>query len=124
MKKAQALIQLIVITFLAMMVIGTAVAVNITLSQNSTNATQSQFAHKYAESGIENATLKLLRDPTYIGETLIFTDGTCVITVTGTFPNKTISVIGISGGIRRKVQASANMAGNKTLISNWVDVEE
>jgi hypothetical protein len=79
------------------------------------------IAFQVAESGAENAIIRLLRDPNYTGETLTVGTGTAVITVTGT-TTKTIISSGTNGSYLRKVQIVVGYVNNVLTISSWEEV--
>ena len=64
-------------------------------------------AYSVAESGAENAIIRLLRDKAYVGETLAVGDNTATITVSGINPYVIISA-GRAGNFVRKVEVSLN----------------
>lgn len=77
-----------------------------------------QEALSVAETGIENAMIRLLRDPAYTGETLTIDTKTATISVSGSTP-KTIISVGKSGDFRRTVQATVTYTNNVFTITNW-----
>ncbi len=115
------------ITMLYIMVIGVLVATGAVyaLFNNTSVASMDELgllAHSAAESGIENALLRLIRDPTYTGETLSFgNQRTAVITVTGASP-QLITSVGTIDNVSRKVQAAVNYTNGTFTILSWADV--
>ena len=79
----QALVMLLV--FVAAGVMITMVAVSLALVNYQLSAKQAQGEHAYflAESGAENALIRLLRDSSYLGETMSFDGGTITATISG-----------------------------------------
>jgi hypothetical protein len=92
-------------------------AYSITLSSSSQ---LTDLSVDVAESGMENAILRLLRDPAYTGETLTLPDGTATITVTGT-STKTITSVGVAGNYRHTVVTTATYVNGILSLSQWVD---
>ena len=91
---------------------------------NSISASRFQegtLAYYAAESGVENALLRLLRDPNYIGETLTVGAGTAVITVSGSNP-KTVVVVGFNGNFKRTVSAQMDYNNGYYTFSNWKEI--
>ena len=81
--RGQALILLLVCTTIGIIVSSAAVAISIINSQAASKFSQGQDALALAESGAENAIIRLLRDPNYFGETLNIGGATVTITVAG-----------------------------------------
>lgn len=124
MKKGQVLVMLLVFMTVAITVTAASVALSIGSSQGVSKMEVSDMAFAAAESGIENALMRLLRNPGYTGETLTVADATATITVTGTNP-VIITSIGESGGFVRRVQVSASYAGDADMILNidsWQEI--
>ncbi len=80
-----------------------------------------QVAYMTAESGAENAMLRLLRDPNYTGETLTIGSATATITVTGTDP-KTITSTGVSAGFSRQVKVTAGYTNGILTVTSWNEI--
>lgn len=74
-----------------------------------------------AESGAENAIIRLLRDWSYSGETLSLTDSTIQISVSGSNP-KTVVSTGNVGSFQRQVQVALVENNGILTISNWITV--
>lgn len=95
---------------------------SIIINSTSTNTFQlgtNSFA--VAESGAENAILRILRDPDYSGENLIVTGGTVNITVTGTNP-KTIVSQSYVGNSSRKIEVQTQYNNNILSITSWKEI--
>lgn len=82
---------------------------------------EGEIAKTYAESGVENAILRLIRNPGYTGETLTISDGSAEISVTGTNP-KVINVIGKSHNIFRTLQIQAAYNNNVLTVTSWKEL--
>ncbi len=98
----------------------TTAAVHI-LINNITGAStveQSALAYATAESGVENALLRMLRDSQYSGETLTLGGGTVVTTVS----SGTITAIGTVGGATRKVQVQTVYNNDILTVSSWKEI--
>lgn len=116
-QSGQTLITLLVFIVVATAVTSTAVAVLINTTRSSSILGQSITATHIAESGAENALLRLLRDPNYAGETLAVGAGTATITVTGS-TTKTITSIGTIGDFQKTVQVVVTY-NNTMTVSSW-----
>ena len=80
----QALITLLFFTVIGVTVTTGAIGLILVNSINGSKQQQGELAYQVAESGIENALIRVLRTPppTYIGETLVVGNGTATITAT------------------------------------------
>ena len=119
--RGQALVILLVFVAVAMVVSATAVVIMIIGSHGSAQLANSQAAWTTAESGGEDALLRLLRDPTYAGETLTIGTDTATISVTGTDP-KIITSTGVSGEFSRRIKITAGFTNGVLIISSWQEV--
>ncbi len=120
MQKGQTLVVLLVLVAFVMVVMTSAVAVNITLSGSTLITADANTATLSAESGLENGLMRILRDPSYTGEALTVGTSTVTIAVTGTNPY-TISSTALSGQSRRTVTATAQFVGGVMSVTNWID---
>ncbi|MBI4226099.1 hypothetical protein HY612_03210 [Candidatus Roizmanbacteria bacterium] len=119
-KKGQTLLMLLVFMIIAITVTSAATTLILVNSSNTQKMEGGTVAYHLAESGVENALLRLLRNPNYTGETLNINEGTATITVTGSNPY-TITSIGRNGNFSRTLQVVVNYNGNMT-ISSWREV--
>src|SRR5687768_14464187 len=96
------------LAFMATAITLTTMATIVTLTNTlaTSKYTWGQDALSVAEAGIENAMIRLARDPTYAGETLTVSTATATISVSGTSP-KIITSVGKSGDFRRTIQVTA-----------------
>ena len=120
-EKGQALITLLFFVLISLTITTGAIIIIIANSISVSKFQEGTLAYYTAESGVENALLRLLRDPNYTGETLTVGVGTAVITVTGTNP-KTVVVVGIKGNFKRTVQAEMNYNNGYYTFSNWKEI--
>jgi hypothetical protein len=117
----QALITLIIFVVVATTVIAGAVTATIINSQTTGKLAQSEEALKIAEGGADLAILKLLRNPSYSGETINLGNGTATITVAGT-TTKTIVSQGSEGNFIRKIQVIGSFVNNVFTTSSWNEI--
>lgn len=116
-----------VITILFTVVIGMLVTTGAILTLVTTYGSQSNrelaaLAYSAAETGIENGILRLLRDPSYTGETMTLDlDRSAVVTVTQT-PDFVIFSVGSSGSLSRKIQVQAHMTNTVFTIDSWKEI--
>ena len=121
MKTGQALVSLLV--FIATATIITAAATTVTLinSQTTGKFAQGESALTIAQTGADNAILRILRDPngTYTGEgPITIGSGTATITVGGSSV-KTIISEGQDGNFIRKIQVVGTFVNNTFTVSSW-----
>lgn len=121
MKKGQALISLIFFVVIAMIITSTAVAVSIANSISVSKLHSGTEALYIAESGIEEAVLRLIRDPNYSGGTVTVGSGTATITITGE-TTKIITSEGRDGNFIRKIRATADYNDNIVSILTWTEI--
>ena len=125
MKQAQALASLIIFVAIAITVI---TATIIIVGSNTVTATISQQmvqVRQAAESGLENALLRLLRDPSYSGETIpANVNGfETTISVTGDDINKTIISTAANNNYQRKIKVKINYNENIMTVNFWQDIQ-
>lgn len=121
MKPGQTLVLLLVFMTIAITVTTAAVVMIIVSSRSASALEQSLAAYSVAESGAENALLRILRDPSYAGETLTIGTGTATISVTGA-DTKTILSVGSGGDFLRQVQVTASYIGGILTVTSWQEV--
>lgn len=121
LERGQALVTLLFFSIVAITI--TSAAVMITLSQTKTGSTigLSHEVYYLAESGAENALLRLLRDSSYNGEQIILPNGTILIQITGTNPKTVISQASASGIIRR-VKVVADYTNTILTVLSWKEL--
>jgi hypothetical protein len=119
-EKGQALVILVCFAVIAATIIGSVVLVSIATASASGKSQSGAVAYDIAESGVENALLRLLRDPSYTGETVTIGSGSAIITVTGT-TQRTITSQGIYGDFRRTIQAVATDSAGILTVTSWTE---
>ncbi len=117
-QSGQTLAALVAFMTVALTLTVAATVVTLTNAQTSSQYSLGQEALRYAETGADNAMQRLLRDPSYTGETLPVGDGTATITVSGS-GTKTIVSEGMNGSFKRKVQVTVTYASNTFTVTAW-----
>lgn len=121
-QQGQALVILLVFMILAIIMTTMAVAL---VSINATAASQVEqgdMAWKLAESGADNALLRLMRNPAYSGtETFTLDSGQVTATVSATNPIIIMSE-GKQGEFVRKASVSASFVNTVLTIYSWREV--
>lgn len=115
----QVTIMLLIITLLLVTLTTAAVAIAISTMKDTTTFSQGENALVVAETGAENALLRLLRDPSYPGDAALpIGEGSATITVVGN-TEKTIDSVGTVGSMVRRVQVIVNLVGGQLTVLSW-----
>jgi hypothetical protein len=123
-QKGQALISILLVMAMAVLVFSSAL-VSTSLSKTAGISTESDKILYSAETGVEEALIKLLRDPNYTGETINNLGGVSVtVSVTPTLnPNEMLIRSGASSNdIIRTVEVLVEFTDNILTITNWKQV--
>ena len=118
LQAGQSLVTLIVFIMIFMSIFTMSITMMAVNSLATDDFQQGIAARQVTESGIENALLRLLRNPDYSGETLAVGNGSVVITVTGDAYNKTIISVGTLGKFQKKIKATI-IYNDVITISSW-----
>lgn len=123
-QKGAALITLLFFTVIATTITGAAVVILLVNSLSGTKFQQGTIAYNIAQAGIENAKLRLLRNPAYTGETLPVgnDNGSAVVTVTQNGNNYTILSTGTIGNFTRQVQVTATYTNSLLTVTSSQEV--
>ena len=119
--RGQALISLLFFIVIITTITTAAVVIILTGSNAATKFEQGTRAYYVAESGVENALLRLLRDPSFTGETLTIDDGTVETTVTGSGPY-VVTAKGTVGNFIRTIRVNAAYTNNALQVSGWKEI--
>lgn len=117
----QTLVLLLIFVVIAITITTASVAMMVVNVKATSKLEQGSTALDVAESGAETAMIKLLRDPTYGGETVPVGSGQAVITVTGTNP-KTVLSKGTVNNFTRSIQATVDYTNNVLTVTSWKEV--
>ena len=116
--QGQTLITLLVFTVVAMAIITTAVSIIINISKSASIVESHTIMSGAAESALENAILRVLRDPTYAGESILIGETLVEITVNGTDPIE-IRADATYGEYTQAVQAEVSYVNNRLTATSW-----
>lgn len=118
----QALITVLFIAVIGIMVATGAVMTLVSAFESTSVQELDRLAFIAAESGVENSVLRLVRDPSYVGETLqVDADSTATVTVTSG-ATYTITSIGVVGLVARKIVATAHFSDLALVLDSWKEV--
>ena len=119
--RGQALITLLFFVLISLTITSAAIIIIIINSITAGKFQEGVLAHAAAESGMENALLRVLRDPDYAGETIAVGSSTVTITVVGANP-KTVTSVGQNGNFERTIQAELSYSSGFYTVSNWKEI--
>ena len=114
----QTLVTLLVFTVVAIAITSTAISIMINITRSASIVESRIIASQAAESGIENAIIRVLRDPEYAGETLQIGDASVEISVAGSDPI-VITADATYGSYIQTVQTTIAYVDNSLTISDW-----
>jgi hypothetical protein len=117
-----ALVTLLVFVAVGIIVTSAATVVTIVNTQGTSALAVGEKTLKMAESGIEEAHIRLLRDPDYAGGLLTISGGTVTITVLGDSTKTVISEANF-GEYYRKLSAQMTFVNNVLTLDSWLEVE-
>ncbi len=117
----QTLVMLLVFMALIVTITTATVTISIVLSMGNTRAQLGAKAYDIAESGVENALLRLLRDPNYTGESNLPVGAGTVSTVVSGTPITIIST-GQIGTYIRKIQVEVTLGDTLTILT-WKEIQ-
>lgn len=124
-ERGQALITLLFFAIVGITITSAAIVMILVNSLSGTKQQQGDIAYDVAQSGAENGLLRLIRDPTYTGETLPIGNGTATITVTGTGTSGNPYVIlskGTIGNFMREEQITATYQNSLLTVTSRQEV--
>lgn len=115
---------LVIAAFCLILVVGMAEG-SISSGYQSVNRSAGSFSYNYAEGCFEEAVHRVEKDINFSGYTMNFTDGNCVISVSGTNP-KTVNVTLNYSNYSQSFSATINVvqAGHaiNTTLSTWKEI--
>ena len=118
-QKGQTLVSLLIIIAVTILAVASAI-VSASLSSTTAITTISDKVYYSAETGAEEALIKLLRDPSYPGETLGLAGINVEITVSSPSPTeRVITSTASTNSIKRRVDVSAQFLNNILTVTSW-----
>ncbi|MBI2036445.1 hypothetical protein HYT17_02355 [Candidatus Microgenomates bacterium] len=115
-QKGQALIMVILIGIIALIAVVSAATLVISELKKNTAVSFGVSQYQTTYGALENALMRLLRNPNYTGETVILGSSTCTITVVGSSP-KTVESRCSDGKYSRKIGAQVTFTGGVMTVS-------
>ncbi len=118
-QKGQTLVSLLIIIAVSVLAVASAL-VSASLSSTTAITTITDKVYYSAETGAEEALIKLLRDPNYSGETLDLDGVNVEVSVTSPIPSeRVISSTASANNIKRRVDVSAQFLNNILTVTTW-----
>ena len=117
-KRGQALILLLIFVGISMIISTSAVLIMAVNALTNSTFQEGIQTHTLAETGAENAIVRLLRNPNYSGETLTIGSDHATVVVTGA-GTKTITSTGTSGSYSQTVTVVAVINSSGVTIQSW-----
>lgn len=117
-KSGQALTSLLIIMFVGLTIIATSSALINTSLSSTASLLEANDALVVAESGAEDALLKILRKPSYIGGTLAFDIGQASVSIASTNPFTFVSK-GTVGQHQRSIRVIINNNNGIMTVNSW-----
>lgn len=121
-QRGQALLVVTLIGVIALIAVVSATTLLISELKKSTVTTRGLAEYQITYGVLENALLRLLRDPNWAGETVTLGTSTCVVTVTGALSAKTIETSCTDGNYVRNITASAAFEDGIMSVSTITEV--
>ena len=112
---------LLVFLVVIIVITTTSVMVSVSSLRSETYFDSGSEALAAADSGAENAILRLLRDPTYSGETLTVGNSQVVITVVSSAP-QIVTAVADSGSFERTVQVQVQRVEGRLQVTSWKEL--
>lgn len=122
MKPGAALILLLVFMAVAITITTAATLLTISSTQAASRQDIGHAALAIAESGLENAYIQILRDPSFTGETLTVGSGVATITVSSVSGVFTLTSTGVVDGFSRTVRSLVQDNGGVYNLSSWTEI--
>ncbi|MEI8232702.1 MAG: hypothetical protein WCG44_03065 [bacterium] len=121
-KSGQVAIMLVLIVVVLTTITTAVVAIGVSSTRDTTSLSIGEEALMISQSGAENAILRLLRNPSYVGEAnLPIGAGSATIEVTGTGPLTVVSTGTILGMVRR-TQVIVEIIAGKLTVTSWREI--
>ena len=120
--KGQALVALLFFIIISITAISAAIILVVLNSQGASRLSQGQRAYTYAENGVNEAMVRMLRNPNFTNHSETYINGSYTVTVV---PNgatgKIITSTGVSGNATRRIQATVSTVNDTYVITSRVE---
>lgn len=120
--KGQAMVTVLVFAVVTITIATAAIFMTLNIASSQSSISSSSSVYLYAETGMENALLRLLRDPAYSGEVMQIGSAEITTSVTNG-SDYTITSSARDGSYLRTIQVQASVTNGILSIDNWKEVE-
>lgn len=120
-QQGQALIMIILIGMIALLAVISATTLVISELKKNIATAYGVSQYEITYGALENAFMRLLRNPNYTGETVVLSGSTCYITVTGA-STKTVEARCSNGSYVRKIEATVVFANGLMSVSGITEL--
>jgi hypothetical protein len=123
--RGQALITLLFFTVIGITITSATIVMMYVNSISGTRLQEGEIAYQVAQSGVENGMIRLLRNPSYTGETLPVGSGSATITASGSgivSDPYIITSTGRVGNFIRKVEVRATYLNNLLQVQSQKEI--
>ena len=117
-QKGHILVTLLFFMVISISIITSIVFIAFNTLKSGSSMEQGTLAYYAAETGVENALIRLVRDPAYSGETFTLDQGSVLIEVSGDVITSTATI----GNSIKKIQVETVYNNNILEISTWKEV--
>ncbi len=121
-QNGQALVTLLLFVIISVTITSGAIIVILLNSRNVTQISQAGACKAIAETGAENALLRLLRDPSYTGEVMSLNGGSTIVQVTSNGGVYTITSTATLDSFHSTIQVVANDTNDVMSVSSWKEL--
>ena len=123
-RRGSVLVTLLIFVATGIIVTSGAVTVSLINTQGTSKFSQGEAALVVADSGAEEALLRVLRDPNFTTTNTPLSVGeeTATINVSGN-SSKTVQSAGMSGNNRRTVQVSGSWTSSQFVLIDWEEID-
>ncbi len=121
-QKGQALITLLLFVIISVTITSGAIIVILLNSRNVTQISQAGTCKVIAETGAENALLRILRDPSYTGEVMSLDGGSTTVQVASSGGTFTITSSATLDSYHSTIQVVANETNDVMSVSSWKEL--
>lgn len=114
----QALIVFLFFVLMGITITSAAVMMLLNTMINTSVNERSLLARAYAESGVENALIRYVRNPVYSGEVLTIGQGSVDVTISGGI----IVAVAKIGDVTRTIQATTVYNNDEIVVTSWKEI--
>lgn len=115
----QVLIAMLYVMVIGILVTTGAIYALISNTQATTMFEAGSLAYSAAESGAENALLRLVRNPAYTGEQFSITGNQSALVTVSTGSGMTIMSTGSYGTVQKQIEVNVHYNGGELVVDSW-----